>query len=213
MRKEDITSKELRQCICLRTGKFYFEDVTEEEIMQIQEMDFRGIKFNGEPTDIELEYLRLFPKLASLAISDFTISEEELKVIAELKNLKRIQFNNCEFSEELISKLPQEFEEFILMGCENMQNLTFPKAKVITVKGGDVYFNKIDFDNTRALYLQNTVIKNATDIEKYEKLEVVNLDGSRIYTIDGKEVSEIKVSNRTEFSKEQELDEGLEIDF
>lgn len=213
MRKEDITSKELRQCISLRTGKFYFEDVTEEEIMQIQEMDFRGIKFNGEPTDIELEHLRLFPKLASLAISDFMISEEDLKIIAELKHLKRIQFNSCEFSEELVSKLPQEFEEFILIGCENMQALTFPKAKLITVKGGNVYFNKIDLDNTKALYLQNTVIRNAIDIEKYGELEVVNLDGSKIYTADGKEVSKIKVSDRTEFSNEQEINEGLEIDF
>lgn len=213
MKKEDITSKELRQCICLKTGKFYFEDVTEEEIMQIQEMDFRRIKFNGELTDVELEHLKLFPKLASLAISNFTISEEDLRVISELKNLKRIQFNSCEFSKDAKQKLPQEFEEFILMGCENMESFTFPKSKIVIVKGGDVYFNKIDLDSAKALYLQNTVVKNATDIENYGELEVVNLNGSKIYTANGTEISKIKVSNRTEFSKDEELDESLEMDF
>ena len=41
MKKEEITSKELKQCICLKTGKLNFSEVTDEDIENITEIDLR----------------------------------------------------------------------------------------------------------------------------------------------------------------------------
>ena len=87
MRKEEITSKEMKQCICLRTGKLNFSEVTDEDIENITTMDLRGVKFNGEPTDVILSELEALPNLNALMISHFDLNVEDINnIIEELKN-------------------------------------------------------------------------------------------------------------------------------
>ena len=94
MRKEEITSKEMKQCICLRTGKLNFSEVTDEDIENITTMDLRGIKFNGEPTDVLLSELEVTERSNHSMIVTYVDPSADAAIAGTAKDFKFV--NNLE---------------------------------------------------------------------------------------------------------------------
>lgn len=205
MRKEEITSKEMKQCICLRTGKLNFSEVTDEDIENITTMDLRGVKFNGEPTDVILSELEALPNLNALMISHFDLNVEDINNLSKLSKLKTIQFTACDFENITDIKLG-ELDILVFVGCTDMGTLKMPKSRVLRVIGSEINFDGVNPGNIEKLLLQNTLVKNFTTLALNENLVEVNLDGSTIQDKDGKAVKDIEVAAGTFLSYEEEFE-------
>ena len=204
MKKEEITSKELKQCICLKTGKLNFSEVTDEDIENITEIDLRGIKFNGEETDVILAELDAFPNLNGLLISHFDLKVEDIDAISRQDKLRVVQFSSCDFENIETINLPN-LDVLVFVGCTDMVKLKMPKSRVLRVIGSELNFDGVDVNNIEKLLIQNSLVNNFTSLDSKDNLIEVNLDGSTLYDKDGNLVKDVKVKPEISFSYEDEF--------
>ena len=204
MKKEEITSKELKQCICLKTGKLNFSEVTDEDIENITEIDLRGVKFNGEPTDVILSELDVFPNLNGLMISHFDLKAEDIESIAKHDKLKVIQFSSCDF-ENITTIDLNNLDILVFVGCTDMTKLKMPKSRVLRVIGSELNFDVVDPNVVEKMLIQNSLVNNFTSLDSNDNLVEVNFDGTTILDKDGKEVKDVKVMPHVSFSREDEF--------
>lgn len=204
MKKEEITSKELKQCICLKTGKLNFSEVTDEDIENITEIDLRGIKFNGEETDVILAELDAFPNLNGLLISHFDLKMEDIDAISRQDKLRVVQFSSCDFENIETINLPN-LDVLVFVGCTDMGKLKMPKSRVLRVIGSELNFDGVDVNNIEKLLIQNSLVNNFTSLDSKDNLIEVNLDGSTLYDKDGNLVKDVKVKPEISFSYEDEF--------
>lgn len=204
MKKEEITSKELKQCICLKTGKLNFSEVTDEDIENITEIDLRGIKFNGEETDVILAELDAFPNLNGLLISHFDLKMEDIDAISRQDKLRVVQFSSCDFENIETINLPN-LDVLVFVGCTDMGKLKMPKSRVLRVIGSELNFDGVDVNNIEKLLIQNSLVNNFTNLDSKDNLIEVNLDGSTLYDKDGNLVKDVKVKPEISFSYEDEF--------
>ena len=204
MKKEEITSKELKQCICLKTGKLNFSEVTDEDIENITEIDLRGIKFNGEETDVILAELDAFPNLNGLLISHFDLKVEDVDAISRQDKLRVVQFSSCDFENIETINLPN-LDVLVFVGCTDMGKLKMPKSRVLRVIGSELNFDGVDVNNIEKLLIQNSLVNNFTSLDSKDILIEVNLDGSTLYDKDGNLVKDVKVKPEISFSYEDEF--------
>ncbi len=204
MKKEEITSKELKQCICLKTGKLNFSEVTDEDIENITEIDLRGIKFNGEETDVILAELDAFPNLNGLLISHFDLKVEDIDAISRQDKLRVVQFSSCDFENIETINLPN-LDVLVFVGCTDMGKLKMPKSRVLRVIGSELNFDGVDVNNIEKLLIQNSLVNNFTSLDSKDNLIEVNLDGSTLYDKDGNLVKDVKVKPEISFSYEDEF--------
>ena len=204
MKKEEITSKELKQCICLKTGKLNFSEVTDEDIENITEIDLRGIKFNGEETDVILAELDVFPNLNGLLISHFDLKVEDIDAISRQDKLRVVQFSSCDFENIETINLPN-LDVLVFVGCTDMGKLKMPKSRVLRVIGSELNFDGVDVNNIEKLLIQNSLVNNFTSLDSNDNLVEVNFDGTTILDKDGKEVKDVKVMPHVSFSREDEF--------
>lgn len=204
MKKEEITSKELKQCICLKTGKLNFSEVTDEDIENITEIDLRGIKFNGEETDVILAELDAFPNLNGLLISHFDLKVEDIDAISRQDKLRVVQFSSCDFENIETINLPN-LDVLVFVGCTDMGKLKMPKSRVLRVIGSELNFDGVDVNNVEKLLIQNSLVNNFTSLDSKDNLIEVNLDGSTLYDKDGNLVKDVKVKPEISFSYEDEF--------
>lgn len=204
MKKEEITSKELKQCICLKTGKLNFSEVTDEDIENITEIDLRGIKFNGEETDVILAELDAFPNLNGLLISHFDLKAEDIDAISRQDKLRVVQFSSCDFENIETINLPN-LDVLVFVGCTDMGKLKMPKSRVLRVIGSELNFDGVDVNNIEKLLIQNSLVNNFTSLDSKDNLIEVNLDGSTLYDKDGNLVKDVKVKPEISFSYEDEF--------
>ena len=204
MKKEEITSKELKQCICLKTGKLNFSEVTDEYIENITEIDLRGIKFNGEETDVILAELDAFPNLNGLLISHFDLKMEDIDAISRQDKLRVVQFSSCDFENIETINLPN-LDVLVFVGCTDMGKLKMPKSRVLRVIGSELNFDGVDVNNIEKLLIQNSLVNNFTSLDSKDNLIEVNLDGSTLYDKDSNLVKDVKVKPEISFSYEDEF--------
>lgn len=204
MKKEEITSKELKQCICLKTGKLNFSEATDEDIENITEIDLRGIKFNGEETDVILAELDAFPNLNGLLISHFDLKMEDIDAISRQDKLRVVQFSSCDFENIETINLPN-LDVLVFVGCTDMGKLKMPKSRVLRVIGSELNFDGVDVNNIEKLLIQNSLVNNFTSLDSKDNLIEVNLDGSTLYDKDGNLVKDVKVKPEISFSYEDEF--------
>lgn len=204
MKKEEITSKELKQCICLKTGKLNFSEVTDEDIENITEIDLRGIKFNGEETDVILAELDAFPNLNGLLISHFDLKVEDIDAISRQDKLRVVQFSSCDFENIETINLPN-LDVLVFVGCTDMGKLKMPKSRVLRVIGSELNFDGVDVNNIEKLLIQNSLVNNFTSLDSKDNLIEVNLDGSTLYDKDSNLVKDVKVKPEISFSYEDEF--------
>ena len=204
MKKEEITSKELKQCICLKTGKLNFSEVTDEDIENITEIDLRGIKFNGEETDVILAELDAFPNLNGLLISHFDLKVEDIDAISRQDKLRVVQFSSCDFENIETINLPN-LDVLGFVGWTDMGKLKMPKSRVLRVIGSELNFDGVDVNNIEKLLIQNSLVNNFTSLDSKDNLIEVNLDGSTFYDKDGNLVKDVKVKPEISFSYEDEF--------
>ena len=120
-----------------------------------------------------------------LIINNKKIGINEIGIINKLTNIDEISFNFCEFNEEKIS-LPNTLKYLSYSFCKGdvKCNCALEKLEELEILEDteDAVIVDIDdllqFKNLKVLRIYNCKIKNSININKYEYLEKVYLDGS-----------------------------------
>jgi len=189
-----IENKELVNCILNRLTKFYTNEFSEEELASISNIRLIGKLSNGKDTGISIEDVKLFKNLKSLTLTNYSLTMKDLMVIADYTHIRDVSFLGCFFDDidfDELSRLPETLK-FIC--CSNLPK-KFPRVKDVIVDFGEIDFSSIDLLQAISLRIQNSKIKNISDINMHNNILEVNLDGSELIDYNGNLLKDINVGD------------------
>ena len=209
MKKENIRSSELKRVIAMKTGNMLFEDVSEEEIDNVDELYLRAKKYSGEPTDVNLSEVSGFTNLKTIGLNGFKLSSEDFDIISKL-GLSSLELNGCETGSEVIDTA-DSLENLVINGGKIVDLEVRKSPKLLIVSETDVDFSKFDMSKTKRIFMRNCTIRNVGDLNSLSELEEINFDGSKVYDLSGTEITELNVADNVMVSFEDEvIKEGIE---
>lgn len=176
-----MISKEIDEQIKFFYNKS-FNDMNDLEKQEITDITLNHKDFRGNNTDTKIYELLQLPNLKTCTINAFNITEEDIRDIKKCKNLKSIQFSNCNFINIKISL--RNLETLIIDNCKgnieklfsNLGELNF--LQIVSNEMFDVsYIEKCQ--SLEQLYIQDTTIKDLKKLKDFTKLEYLNLNQSK----------------------------------
>ena len=152
------------------------EKIDEQDFNNVKNLTLNKYEIGGKETDIDLNELRFLKNLKTLILNKFSIDKNIISYINDNENLEAIQFTNCKFED--IIQINKEINYVVLDYCENVK-LEFFNNKTIKIIGSKIDLKELkQFEDIEELYFQNCEIQNIEEILKYQKLKLINLDGS-----------------------------------
>ncbi len=153
------------------------DEILKSDLNNVENLTLNKYKFNGSENDIDLSELRYLKNIKTLTLIKFQIDKEFINSIRDNNFLWAIQFSSCKFKE--IISFKQEIDYLVLDYCENINLELVNNNKTIKIVGSEVDLKQLKrTDKIESLYLQECKIKNVEEILKYNKLKLLNLDGS-----------------------------------
>ena len=146
----------------------------------IRELNIFGKDFDGEPLEVNFKDLLEFPYLEKLNIEYCMISNEEIEILSQLKELEELSFYSCEFEKSRL----KNFSELNLKSLTIRNSYDFPlkiinnktyqklvlshiKLKDISIAVNELYLYNMDIDYPT---LKNWIINKLVITEdEYEK--------------------------------------------
>lgn len=199
--KSELLKKELEQSI---------PNLNEKTLLEVTNLSLKKYDFLEKETDMIIEDLLSFKNLENLILYKFNITNESIKIIEKLENLKSITFDFCTISTDQLS-LPSDVQSVYFNVCSNLnpEKLSAINADKIEIVGKYDKSEKIDIckfstnDNVKTLNINNYQINNLKDIYKISPiLTSINLDGSIVEENELKKISEkIAVSHNEKYLK------------
>ena len=204
MRKEKITSSELKRLIALKANKLSYEEVSEEDFDTITELVFNSTSFNGEKTDVSLEWIKLFPNIESIRIIGYEVDQTVIDELSNQMRLTSIEFSKCKMGEITFEGLNGRLKRVGFTGCGRL-DFKYPEVSYINVSGSEIDFDNIDFDKVKGIHILNSVVKNGRSLAEFKEIESVVLDGTKIF-VGEEEQENIEVSEMTKYSHEKKVE-------
>ncbi len=178
-----ILDNELAKSIGYQIKKDNMNQFSKEELESVNEISLRNMNFRGEILNINLEQLKDLPYLENLYLQAFTIDDDVIEIINELKKLKNIYFSQCIIKNNK-KFIMQKLKHLILKFCGGTYYNFFDSLECLSIQ------TKIDetFDlsevnnkfNIKQLYINNANIINFKTINDFNNLEFLNIDGSKV---------------------------------
>lgn len=159
-----------------------FDEMSDEEKMQITSLTLAKNNFRGEPNDISISELARFPNLQKCLLQEFDLTDSDIGVLKQIGTLNGIQFTNCDFS--AVTCALSDVELVVLNSCKKVPRCLLkgmPSLKYLRVVNQN-YFDAESLTECSALekaYLQKTTISNLAALRSLPHLKLVNLDGSK----------------------------------
>lgn len=204
MRKEKITSQELKRLIALKANKLSYDDVSEEDFDEITELVLKSTTFNGENTGIDLNCIALFPNIEMVRVIGFDIEQEVIDVLTNQLRLHGVEFSKCKMGKVSFEGLNGRLKRVDFTECGRL-DFKYPEVQNINVVSSEVDFNNIDFEKVKGISIIDSVIRNGKSLTEFEDIERVVLDGTKIYAGD-EEKTDIEVSKNTKYSHKKEVE-------
>ena len=198
----ELKSNEIKEDIYLKLNKDRNTPIYDTDLDKIEHLNLNSLDFLDEPTDISLYDLVFFKNLKSCCIIDKVISENETELLSKLKSIETIQFTRCVFPDNMDVNLCVEY--LILDKCPNIKIARFKGIKTLK-QLRIVNCDNIDIDgissleNVTGLYLQSLYLDNIDEIENMNKLQYLNLNGTKIK----KEITKIGNNDRLKIVHEE----------
>lgn len=128
----------------------------------------------GKKIDVDINKIRNNEKIEDVVLKNFNITNEIIKVLETLKNLRRIWFIKCNIIEKVRI---QNVESFRIENSENIQNISFgEKIKNIYINNCKEFdINTIMQCNLKELELEYTIPNNLQMLQKIKTLENLSL--------------------------------------
>lgn len=200
MKKEEIKNSELKRLITMKSNKLNFDEVNDEDLENIREISLNSYLINGKESEIDLNIIRAFLNLKDVRISNFTITQDIIDMLEEQEKIEGIEFVNTTFDENIkFSKFSERLKKISFTNCEKLA-FDYPNVSSIQIMRSNVDFKNVDFNKIKKIFIQNSTIQNVFNLDEYENIEIVNLDGSRLYDKEGKQVQDISVAEKTSYT-------------
>ena len=198
-----IENEELIKKILTCLNKNDSEDFTEEDLASIRNISLEYMLTNGKLTGITVGDIIFFENLESLTLKGYSLSMEDLQLISDRKGIENLSFIGCSFDDIDFDKLSNLPENLKFISCNRLPR-EFPKVKKVNIESSCVDFGAISLNCALELIIRNSKVKNVHNIEEYENIRAVNFGGSKLIREDGQEIQDIKVSENTLYSHEEE---------
>ena len=179
----ELKSKELTEYVYLTLNKDRNTPLYDDDLEKIKDITLDAIDFLDEPTDVTIFDLVFFKNVKSCLIANMSISENEVNVLNNLDSIQSIQFTNCVFPSG--KKIKMKAEYVILDGCKSANMSVFDEMSGIT-KLRIVNCDNVDLvgleklSGITELYLQNLELNDIDSVKVLDKLEYVNLNGTKV---------------------------------
>ena len=179
----ELKSKELTEYIYLTLNKDRSTPIYDDDIDKIKDVTLDALDFLDEPTDATIYDLVFFNNLKTCMIANMNISAGEIDILNKLESIESIQFTNCVFPKG--KKINMHASYVIVDGCAEFDASIFSDMKSITrlrvVNCEHVNLNGLEgLSDITELYLQNLELDNIDNISSLDKLEYINLNGTKV---------------------------------
>ena len=78
---QDIKSEDFKDLICIELDKDLIEDVSDEDLNQIEDFTLNRYNISGELSDINLQDIQSLKNLKSLTVNSFDINNDIISII------------------------------------------------------------------------------------------------------------------------------------
>ncbi len=180
----ELKSKELKEYVYLKLDKDRNYPIYDEDINKFNEITLNGLDLLDEPTDVTIFDLIFFKNLKLCTFINMNISEKEIDVLNNMKNVEFIQFSNCIFPKDKQVKLVN-IKQLVFDNCLKVEISKFNSSKQLNslkiVNCDNIIFDGLEIcDNLRDLYLQNLELQDIDIVSKLKNLEYLNLNGTKV---------------------------------
>lgn len=184
MDRVEIKNERLKQYLEYELDKNEEENILNTELENINQVTIFGKSVSGKIIYNGLSDLLYFNNLTSCIIKDIVIKDEDVEIINKLEKLEDLHFDNCTF-ENKSKRINCNINKLILSFCTNLNINLFDsqeKLEYLRVTSGErIALEGLErFNNIKELYLQSIEIKDIGFVNKLEKLNFLNLNGSTI---------------------------------
>lgn len=204
MNYKEFENEELKRLITMKASKINFEDVTEEDLLNIEDLVLKYKNFDGTFSNIDLTIINFFSNLRKIRIIEYEITQEFILLINRFEKLENIEFHKCKIKEVDFSNLNKNIKKIRFSNC-GVLDFKYPIGEYIDIEKSEIDFKNLSFDEVKYLYIIDSIIKNGYNLDKFENIEIVNLDATKIFDKNLNLLEDIKVSNKTKYSHENEL--------
>lgn len=180
-----LEDKELRKIILFKLGNLSNEDISDNQLKEIEALNINNRNLAGEDLKINLNEIALCTNLKKLSLQYFMVNDKIINLLNMLPKLNTIELSSC----KLFSKkeLRNNSLQNILINCCDISDYTkIASTNILRIIGqDDIDLKKIrGKENIEKMYLQASRIKNFEDILNFENLKILNLDGSNVDDIE-----------------------------
>lgn len=202
--EELMQNNELNKIVALKVGKMPYEPITEGDFAKVEEINLNARLINGKESGISLEAVSLFPNLRKLRLSNYRINKEAIETMASLAGLKDLEIFGAEFEEGIdFTSLAHSLKSLKFYNCLEV-SFPYPSLEEVWLSNTDIDFCSVDLQSARRIIIRNANVRNACDLTDFPNIESINFDGSNLIGEDGEKLSDIKVSEKTQYTHKDE---------
>ncbi len=176
-----LKDKKLEKILAYKVGKFSGEEISEKELSSIEEVNISNRNFSGEDIGVSLQELALCPGIRNMSLQYFTIDDNIVDILNGFEFLDTVQLSSCKFIAK--KKLKNPSIKCLTLNCCDIGDYDLISApSVLRVIGQeDFRFDELEGrNNIEKLYIQASTVKGFSSITDCNKLETLNLDGSKV---------------------------------
>ena len=201
MNYKEVKNEELKKLITMKANKINFEAVTEKDLLNIEDIVLKYRNFDGTFSNVDFNIIKNFPNLKRIRIIEYEITQEFIVLLNKFEKLENIEFHKCKISKIDFSNLNRKIR---FSDC-GILDFKYPIGEYVDIEKSEVNFENIDFENVKYVYIIDSIIKNGYNLDIYTNIEIMCLDGTKIFDKDSKFIEDIKVAEQAKYSHKKEV--------
>lgn len=180
----NLESTDLENNIRNRLFLSGIEPITQNLILKIKTLNINKLGYGLKENNFNPEELKLFKNLEICEFTGMEITDEILGALKTLENLKVLSFDYC--SNNTTQKIDSKIEKVLILNSNfNFIDILSNKNAIKTMQIQRTP-EQVDIErfvsalNLENLCIYNSEIFNAQDLQKFENLKILRLDGSSV---------------------------------
>ncbi len=194
-----IENEELSKKVSIILNKAYTINFSTEELESIKNISFWGKLENDQSTGIKIKDINFFTNLKYITIRNYEITNADIQLILNHPSIEEISFYRCSFSKTDFNIFSRIHKKIKFIYCREMPK-TFPNLENVLIEEGIIDFETIDFSKVTVVQIKKSNIINVHDLEEYDNITIVNLDGSKLVGKNGEILKDIKVNKKSKYT-------------
>lgn len=176
-----LLDKELEKVISYKVGKFAGEELEESDIQKVEELSISNRSFSGKDKNVNLAELANFKNIRNLSLQYFKMDDSIIDLLNSLQGLTILQLASCVYdSEKQLDN--KSLKTIIINSCDikDFQNIKAPENFQLIGANSFKIGQLSGKTNVKRMFLQSCKVKKIKEIEYFDNLEKLVLEGSSV---------------------------------